>query len=128
MKTEYIMLGAIALIGLISITSLAINQYQTQNQLLTQQNALNDYLKFQGAKTYIGINGNDGLFDGKAEMLFIKTNHSSKDMCLLFLHELGHSIQYTNKDPCFYDIDLTLCEKGAKQYVIDNTFRCEGLN
>jgi hypothetical protein len=128
MKTEYVMLGAVALIGVISISSLAFTQQQTQIQLNNQQTALNDWLKFQGAKAYIGINGNDGLFDGKAEMLFVKTNHTSKDICLLFLHELGHKTQWANKDPCFYDKDLTACEKQAITYATENAFRCEGLN
>ena len=117
------MLGFVCVVALVAVINI---QQVADKKVLMQQTALNDYLFAQGYKTKVYENGFGGVFFPDKELIFVKTNVSSKETCLYFLHELGHSIQSKNGDSCFQSTDLLACEKGAIDYAQRNAFRCDG--
>jgi hypothetical protein len=70
--------------------------------------------------------GNNGIFNSKTQNILVDTtNRSNYDVCLTFLHELGHKIDYqTNPDYFNSSYDA---ETFAIQYASDNAWRCEGI-
>ena len=106
----------------------------TENySLLSQNKDLNsqvtifqDYLFVNRIPMY--IQGVGGRFYPNKDILYVKTNYGNQQTCLFFIHELGHTIQYENKDPCYQDSNMFACEQGAINYAKENTWRCNNLN
>ena len=72
-------------------------------------------------------NGDGGRFLPEQSLFYVRTTWGAKQSCLNALHEIGHSIQWKNNNPCFYDKNNLACEEGAVKYTSDNAWRCEGL-
>ena len=104
-----------------------------QNTFLVNQNTLlenqvESYKTLESMQTVpMPSNGDAGRFIPEKELLYIRTKYSTQQNCELFLHELAHSIQWKQKDQCYYSENKNACEEYAEQYAKENAWRCEEI-
>lgn len=99
---------------------------QTNDNLVKQVTSYSDLESMRNVP--MASNGDGGRFLPAQNLFYVRTNWGEKASCLTSLHEIAHSIQWKNKDKCFYDLnDLSSCEEFAINYAKENTWRCEGL-
>lgn len=114
-------------LGLFAVqTGLENNELREQNVLLKKQVDSFEVLDYMKTSPMPAL-GDAGRFIAEKDLIYVRTHYGSKEACLFFLHELGHSKQWELKDDCFYSSDLYACEKGAEQFAEENAWRCEGI-
>jgi hypothetical protein len=88
----------------------------------TTNSRLGNIENFLQVKNFDG-NINLGHFDSTTQNILVETkNRSNKDACLVFLHELGHKIDYL--DGGFTDNNI---EEYANLFMKNNSNRCDGI-
>lgn len=78
--------------------------------------------------TEFNVYGHNGLFDVVSNNILVRTlDRSNKDVCMTFLHELGHKIDYDINPQLFVEKTIEDKELFANNYVLENAWRCEGI-
>jgi hypothetical protein len=75
------------------------------------------------------ILGHAGLFDTKSLTINVSAGYdkTNKQVCMIFLHELGHRIDYMNSPQLFVDKSKEDKELFADNYAYENAWRCEEI-
>jgi hypothetical protein len=75
------------------------------------------------------ILGHNGLFDTKSLTINVGAgyNKTNKQVCMIFLHELGHRIDYMNSPQLFFQKTTEERELFADNYAYENAWRCENI-
>jgi len=69
-----------------------------------------------------------GLYHHETENILVETHsRTNKEICLTFLHELGHSIQQHDYYLSFVLGDTNSKEEFAINYAQENSFRCDNI-
>jgi hypothetical protein len=78
---------------------------------------INDVKNFQRTHT--------GVYSSATENILVTTkNRTFQEVCLTFLHEIGHAKDYREQTNSELEIER---EKYANDYSYNNAWRCEGL-
>ena len=97
-----------------------------QNNLLEHQ--VESYKTLESMqKVPMPSSGDAGRFLPEKELLYIRTNYTTQQNCESFLHELAHSIQWKQKDQCYYSENQYACEEYAEQFALQNAWRCKQI-
>jgi len=74
--------------------------------------------------------GHNGLFDSASKGIYVNVGYNISDYeaCMIFMHELGHRIDYMEDPGAFVLKEKEEKELYANNYATANYQRCSGLN